>query len=166
MTETPIVETGRGFAARLKRTRLAVRATMTLERLWPLMLPSIVIVSLFVSLSWLGLFRILPDAARLILAVLFAAAAIAALYPLRFFRRPDSAEIDRRIERANELMHTPVQVQTDRPTGKDDAFSRALWREHQRRMAEKLAQVKGDLPRTTVPERDPWALRAAAACSS
>ncbi len=163
MTETPIVETGRGFAARLKRTRLAVRATMTLERLWPLMLPSIVIVSLFVSLSWLGLFRILPDAARLILAVLFAAAAIAALYPLRFFRRPDSAEIDRRIERANELMHTPVQVQTDRLTGKDDDFSRALWREHQRRMAEKLAQVKGDLPRTTVPERDPWALRAAVA---
>ena len=163
MTETPIVDTGRGFAARLKRTRFATRAAMTLERLWPLVLPLVVVVSLFLSLSWLGLFRILPDMLRLVLTVAFAAAAIAALFPLRFFRQPGPAEVDRRIEHANQLEHTPVLVQTDRLTGKEDDFSQALWREHQRRMAEKLGQVGSDLPRTTVPERDPWALRAAAA---
>src|SRR5690606_26756854 len=44
-----------------------------------------------------------------------------------------------------------------------DRFSDALWREHQRRMAEKLSQLHGDLPNTNIPERDPFALRAAAA---
>ena len=163
MTETPIVDTGRGFAARLKRTRFATRAAMTLERLWPLVLPLIVVVSLFLSLSWLGLFRILPDMLRLVLTVAFAAAAIAALYPLRFFRRPDRPRLTAASSAPTQLEHTPVLVQTDRLTGKEDDFSQALWREHQRRMAEKLGQVGSDLPRTTVPERDPWALRAAAA---
>ena len=136
---------------------------MMLERLWPLALPFVVIVSLFLSLSWLGVFREVADAVRLPLAVLFAGGALAALYPLRFFRSPTTAEIDRRIERANQLPHTPVLVQTDRLTGKDDSFGQALWQEHQRRMAERLGSMHGDLPRTTVPERDPWALRAVAA---
>lgn len=163
MPETPTVSTDRGFSGRLRRTRFITRAAVTLERLWPLALPFIIVVSLFLSLSWMGLFRIMPDVARLALAALFAGAAIAALYPLRFFRRPTTAEIDRRIERANALPHTPVLVQTDRLTGKDDSFGRALWQEHQRRMAEKLGNMRGDLPSTTVPERDPWAFRAAVA---
>ena len=54
-------------------------------------------------------------------------------------------------------------VQTDRPSGQGGAFAEALWREHQRRMAASLGGVGGDLPRTRVPERDPWGLRAAAA---
>ena len=136
---------------------------MVLERLWPLILPPIVIVSLFLSLSWLGLFRVMPDTARLAVSALFAASFFAALYPLRFFRLPISAEVDRRIERANALEHTPVLVQTDRLAGREDGFSTALWREHQRRMAERLGNVAGDLPRTSIPERDPWALRAVVA---
>ena len=89
--------------------------------------------------------------------------ALAALYPLRFFRRPTLVEIDRRIERANRLEHNPVSVQSDRPSGRHGIFADALWREHQKRMAEQLAAVSGDLPHTRVPERDPWALRAAVA---
>ena len=58
--------------------------------------------------------------------------AVAALYPLRFFRLPRNDEIDRRIERANLLEHTPVRVQTDRPAGDAAAFGQALWREHQK----------------------------------
>src|SRR5690606_35823106 len=47
--------------------------------------------------------------------------------------------------------------------GRPSPFSDALWREHQRRMAARLEGVGGDLPRTGVPERDPWGVRAAAA---
>ena len=36
---------------------------MTLERGWPLVLPLLIVASLFLSLSWLGVFRLLPDAA-------------------------------------------------------------------------------------------------------
>ncbi|MBU2405758.1 MAG: DUF4175 domain-containing protein, partial [Alphaproteobacteria bacterium] len=135
---------------------------MTVERGWPLILPFLVVASLFLSLSWLGVFRVVPDAARLVLMVILAAGAVAALVPLRLFRRPTAAEIDRRIERANRLPHTPVLVQADRPSGRDTAFSDALWREHQRRMAASLDGLVGDMPRTRVPERDPWGLRAVA----
>ncbi|MBA3447919.1 MAG: TIGR02302 family protein [Pseudaminobacter sp.] len=163
MTQTPAGHDGRGFAGRLARTRLAVRATMLVERGWPLVLPLIVVASLFFSFSWLGLFRIMPDTARLVAMAALALAALAALYPLRFFKKPSVLEIDRRIEQANDLKHTPVMVQTDRPSGKETNFSKALWREHQKRMAESLGKVGGDLPRTRVPERDPWGFRAAAA---
>jgi uncharacterized protein (TIGR02302 family) len=163
MTEPTRPALHRSIAAGLGRTRLAIATAMIVERGWPLVLPLIVIASLFVSLSWLGLFRLLPDMARLGLAVTFVAAALASLYPLRFFRLPSWAEIDSRLERANQLLHTPVQVQTDKPSGKPDSFADALWREHQKRMAERLGTLGGDLPRTQVPERDPWALRAAAA---
>ncbi|MFN3766353.1 MAG: DUF4175 family protein, partial [Aliihoeflea sp.] len=67
----------------LRRTRAATRATMLVERLWPLVLPLVIAITLFVSLSWLGVFRILPDWPRLGLMALFAIAALAALWPLR-----------------------------------------------------------------------------------
>ncbi len=163
MTETTLASSDQNFTGRLGRTRLAVRAAMTVERGWPLLLPLLVVLDLFLSLSWLGVFRALPDSARLATIAAMALAALAALYPLRFFRTPSADEIDRRIERANDLAHTPVLVQSDRPSGNQSAFSEALWREHQRRMAAGLGSLGGDLPRPRIPDRDPWGLRAAAA---
>ena len=160
-----------GLTVRLARTRFAVRATMIVERGWPLLLPFLVVASVFLSLAWLGLFRALPDLIRLAIVALFGVAAIAALYPLRSYRHPSAQEIDRRIERANRLAHTPVLVQSDKLASGDgppmdakgDAFAKALWAEHQRRMAASLRGVGGDYPDTRVPERDPWGLRAVAA---
>ena len=163
MTETTIVSDSHAHFGRLARTRLATRAAMFVERLWPLLLPVLLVAAMFLSLSWLGLFRLLPDLLRLVIGAGFAIGALAALYPLRLFRRPTAVEIDRRIERANRLEHNPVSVQSDRPGGRHSVFADALWREHQKRMAEQLAAVSGDLPHTRVPERDPWALRAAVA---
>ncbi|TIV69860.1 MAG: DUF4175 domain-containing protein, partial [Mesorhizobium sp.] len=159
MTE-PISSGERGLAGRLALSRLATRASMILERGWPLLLPLAVVASLFLSVSWLGLFQRLPDLARIGLLILFAISALAALYPLRFFRIPSAAEVDRRIEAANELLHSPVQVQTDRPSGAESLFSQALWREHQKRMAERLSSLGADRPRTSVPDHDRWGLRA------
>ncbi len=148
---------------RLRRARFGTWIATIVERLWPLLLPLVIVASLFVSASWFGLFRIVPDMARMALLGVVALAAVASLYPLRFFRRPRAAEIDRRIERANELQHAPVTTQNDRPAGGDGGFAGALWREHQRRMAELLANVAGDMPHSRLPERDPWGLRAVAA---
>ncbi len=163
MTERPAVSNDRILNARLAVSRLAAAAVMVVERGWPLVLPLVIVVSLFLSVSWLGLFARLPDAVRIGVVAVFALAALAALYPLRFFRLPGAAEIDRRIETANALEHEPIRAQTDRPSGHETVFSQALWREHQRRMAARLHELGADLPRTRVPERDPWGLRAAAA---
>lgn len=163
MTQRPTFSSDRGLAGRLALSRLATRASIMVERGWPLLLPLVIVASLFLSISWLGLFSRLPDMARVGLVAAFAIAALAALYPLRFFRLPGAGEIDRRIEAANQLLHSPVLVQTDRPSGRESSFSQALWREHQKRMAGKLDNLGADLPRTRVPERDPWGLRAVAA---
>jgi uncharacterized protein (TIGR02302 family) len=152
------------FSRRLTRTRFATHAAMVIERLWPLVLPLLVALSLFASLSWFGAFRVMPDAMRFGILAAFAVAAVASLSLLRFYRPPRVEDVDRRIEAANALLHTPLRAQTDRPAGKQqDGFSDALWREHQKRMAERLDGLGGDLPRTGVPQRDPFALRAAAA---
>ena len=129
MTLSPAHNTVQGFAARLARTRTGVRAVMVIERAWPLVLPLVIVASLFLSLSWLGVFRVLPDAGRLAVMAVLGVAAIGALYPLRFYRHPSADEVDRRIERANRLDHTPVRAQNDRPSGKENAFADALWRE-------------------------------------
>lgn len=162
MTERPTSSGDRGLAGRLALSRLATRVSMVVERGWPLLLPLTMVASLFLSVSWLGLFSLLPDPARIGLLAAFAISGFAALYPLRFFRLPSAAEIDRRIEAANGLLHSPVLVQTDRPSGRDSIFSQALWREHQKRMAERLGNLGADRPRTRVPERDRWGLRAVA----
>ncbi|MDG4880866.1 TIGR02302 family protein [Mesorhizobium sp. WSM4884] len=160
MTERPISSGVRGLAGRLALSRLATRTSMIFERGWPLLLPLAVVAGLFLSVSWLGLFQRLPDLARIGLLILFSISALAALYPLRFFRIPSAAEVDRRIEAANELLHSPVQVQTDRPSGAESLFSQALWREHQKRMAERLSSLGADRPRSSVPDYDRWGLRA------
>ncbi|RWM07221.1 TIGR02302 family protein [Mesorhizobium sp.] len=160
MTERAISSSERGLAGRLALSRLATRASMTFERGWPLLLPLAIAAALFFSISWLGLFQRLPDPVRIGLLILFAVSALAAFYPLRFFRMPSAAEVDRRIEAANELLHSPVQAQTDRPSGAESVFSQALWREHQKRMAERLSSLGADRPRTSVPDYDRWGLRA------
>lgn len=154
----------RGLGARLSRTRAVVWTVIAVERLWPLFLPIAVIISLFLSLSWLGVFRLLPDWGRFALLGVLALGLLASLVPFRKFRLPSSPDVDRRIETANRLEHAPLLTQTDRlAAAADDPFARALWLEHQKRMAERLSRLQGDLPRTDIPERDPYALRAAAA---
>ncbi len=152
-----------GAAGRLSGVRFATAAAIVFERLWPVLLPLLVVAALFASLAWFGLFRTMPDWLRFSTLGLLGAGALAALYPLRGFAWPKRAEIDRRIERRNELQHTPILVQADRLAHAADPFADALWREHQKRMAGRLGDLSGDLPRTGVPERDPWGLRAVAA---
>ncbi|MEO3389299.1 TIGR02302 family protein [Mesorhizobium sp. CAU 1741] len=153
-----------GFLARLGRTRSTVRAAIVTERLWPLVLPIVIVVSLYFSLSWLGVFRVLPDWARMALLAFLVIGFLASLYPLLRFRSPTASEIDRRIERANRLEHAPVRTQADTLSStSQDPFARALWSEHQKRMAARLDRLSGDMPRARVPERDPWGLRAVAA---
>ena len=148
---------------RLRRTRSYAFAAMVLGRLWPLILPFLIVLALYFSASWFGVFRAIPDWARIGLAATFGLAGAAALWPLKWFRRPAAAEIDRRIEDVNRLTHTPVQAQSDRLAGKRDPFAEALWREHQQRIAENLGDLTAGLPRTRIPERDPWGARAVVA---
>lgn len=150
-----------GEGAALRRLRLQSFLTISFERLWPLVLPLILLIALFASLSWLGLFALMPRWLHLGVLGLFALAALVALYlPFRF-RLPDEDAITARIEDVNGLIHEPLAVQTGQmATGNNDPFAVALWREHKRRMAERLKNLQSGVPRPHIPERDPFALRA------
>ncbi len=147
--------------AKLARTRGSARLAISFERIWPRLLPALLTLGLFAVVAWIGLLRLMPDWGRLGLVALFGVAFAFSLYPLRFFRSPEEAEIDRRIEASNNLTHSPLLVQSDQPAVDGGPFSRALWREHQARMEAQLKGLRGVAPRPRVPERDPWGLRAA-----
>jgi uncharacterized protein (TIGR02302 family) len=150
-----------GEGAALRRLHLQSFLTIGFERLWPLVLPLILLAALFASLSWLGLFALMPRWLHLGVLGLFALAALVALYlPFRF-RLPDEDAITARIEDVNGLIHEPLAVQTGQmATGSNDPFAVALWQEHKRRMAERLKNLQSGVPRPHIPERDPFALRA------
>ena len=116
MTETNAAENELSLTARLARTRLAVRAAMIVERGWPLVLPLLLVVCLFLSLSWLGVFRIMPDMVRLAAMIALGIAALAALYPLRFYRQPTVGR-DRPPHRARQQARSTRRCWS-RPTGR------------------------------------------------
>ena len=150
-----------GESAALRRLRLRTFLSIGFERFWPLILPLILLVGLFASLSWLGLFGMMPRWLHIGVLALFGLAGLIALYlPFRF-RPPTERDVTRRIEAINGLIHEPLSVQTGHmATGEHDPFAVALWHEHQRRMADRLQNLQSGLPYTRIPERDPFGIRA------
>lgn len=148
----------------LAKTRFLAWLAEFWEIFWPRILPLTLVLCLFLTFSWLGMWPQLPDSARIALLVLFGMAGIAALYPLGGLEIPSRARINTRIENRSHLEHRPVTAQEDRLTksagAEDDAFARALWREHQRRMAHSLDHLRAGTPVPKVAARDPYALRA------
>ena len=133
------------------------------ERLWPLLLPLFCMVSLFLAVSWLGLWGQLPETARLIFVTLFGLGTVACLWPLRRFTIPTLEEIDHRIESRSGLNHRPLTSVTDKladVSGSTDSLARALWQEHQSRMAQQLHTLSAGIPSPSVAKKDPLALRA------
>ncbi len=150
-----------GREAALRRLHLSAFLSIAFERLWPLVLPLILLLALFASFGWLGLFALMPRWLHIVILAVFALASLIAIYlPFRF-RLPHEKDIVARIEAVNGLVHEPLAVQTGNiATDTHDPFAVALWREHQKRMAERLRNLQSGLPRPRVSERDPLGLRA------
>ncbi|MEI4484455.1 MULTISPECIES: TIGR02302 family protein [unclassified Phyllobacterium] len=148
----------------IDRLRLSAWLMIALERLWPLLLPLLLVISVFLSVAWFGLFRLMPDLARQALLALFLLSIPVCVYLLLKFRLPRPSEITQRLENVNELAHQPITVQTEElAANSTDPFAQALWSEHRKRMATRIANLQSGLPQTRIAERDPWALRGVAA---
>lgn len=146
--------------ARLVATkRFLARAVLVSEQLLPMLLPMACVAALYVSASWFGLFRILPAVPRLALLGIFIVASVASLLPFRRLRWPTAVDADRLLEERNGLPHQPVAVQEDEPAF-ETPFARALWHEHQTRMARRIASLDAGMPRPDIASHDPYALRA------
>ncbi|WP_430255206.1 TIGR02302 family protein [Neorhizobium sp. DAR64872/K0K18] len=152
-------ETHPALARRVALKRSFARFVLFSERLLPKLLAPLAVVALFFSVSWFGLFRVTPDLLRWILLGFFTFAFLTSLLPLARLRWPDAADADRLLEDRNGLPHQPVAVQEDQPAF-ETPFARALWKEHQIRMAERIAALDTGMPRPDIASHDRFALRA------
>lgn len=138
--------------------RLFARLVLVSEQLLPRLLLPACILALFLSAAWFGIFRVAPDILHFLMLAAFVVGFAISLYPLRRMRWPTIGEADRLLEERNGLAHQPVTVQEDEPA-LDTPFARALWREHQTRMAERIAALDAGLPRPDIARYDRFALR-------
>ncbi len=147
------------LARRVALKRSLARFVLFLERLAPLLLTPLAVIALFLATAWFGLFRQMPDLMRWIAFGLFVFAFLSSILPLGRLRWPTPPEADRLLEERNNLPHQPVAVQEEEPAF-DTPIARALWKEHQLRMARRIAALDAGLPKPDIARHDRFALRA------
>lgn len=147
------------LARRVASKRLIAKLVIVSERIAPKTLLPLSVAALFVSLSWFGLYRQMPDVLRLAIVFVLIFAFISSLLPIARLKWPTKDEASRLLEERNGLAHQPVGVQEDEPAF-DTPFARALWKEHQLRMAKRIAELDAGPPRPDIARQDPMALRA------
>lgn len=135
--------------------------TILWERLWPALASLAVAIGIFLSVSWAGLWLVLPPMGRAIalfvLTVLIAVAAV----PLFRFRLPSTFDGLRRLDRGSGLRHRPATALADElAAGEQDQVSRALWRAHVEQALRAANALKVGTPRPKLYLLDPVAIRA------
>lgn len=146
--------------ARLKLSQALDRATWAIawERVWPHLARLLTLAGLFLTVSWAGLWLALPSLARTAGLVLFAAAAVAALWPLIRLRWPTRTDALGRLDRGTGIRHRPATALTDTVTTKDP-IALALWQESRARTLASLTRIRAGLPSPQLAIHDPWAVR-------
>ncbi len=150
----------RSVGARIARAIGRARLAITWERLWPRLIPALLVAAAFLIVSWFGLWEMLPEFGRIIFLVLFGIAVLVALAPLFGVRMPGREMALARVETATGAPHRPATAFGDRlATGQDDPVARALWARNRERLLASLGRLRAGTPSPGVPRRDPYALR-------
>ncbi|MBF0334914.1 MAG: DUF4175 family protein [Alphaproteobacteria bacterium] len=137
------------------------RLALGWESFWRAAWPLACVAGLFGTLAVLDALPSLPPRLHaLALLAFFVAFAVLGWRGLRRFKWPGVPEALRRLERDSGLDHRPLATLDDRPASTDED-GLALWAEHRRRAAARIASLKVALPSPGVPAEDPYALRAA-----
>jgi uncharacterized protein (TIGR02302 family) len=146
--------------ARLKLSQALERATWAIawERVWPHLARLLTLAGLFLTVSWAGLWLALPSLARAAGLALFAAAAVAALWPLIRFRWPTRTEALGRLDRGTGIRHRPATALSDTVATRDP-IALALWQESRARTLASLTRIRAGLPSPRLAIHDPWAVR-------
>ncbi len=149
---------GQGGRPGFLPARLSAWFSIAVERFWPLVLGLSGLVGLFLILAWTGSFAAMPAPARIAVLAALCIAALGVAWRCRRLRLPGAGAVTARVEEASRLANQPLRAQEERALG-DDPVAMALWRIHQRRMAERLTGLTGGLPNTRTERLDPYGLR-------
>lgn len=147
-------------ASRLQLTQAVQRAEYAIawERSWPHLARLLTVAGLFLVVSWAGLWLPLPFLARAIGLGLFVALALAALFPLAWFRWPSRQEALSRLDRGTGVRHRPATTLTD-TLETQDPVALALWQAQRERTLASIKRIRAGLPSPRLAIHDPWALR-------
>ena len=147
--------------SRLRLTQALRRAQYAIawERGWPHLARVLTVAGLFLAVSWAGLWLALPFLARAIGLGLFAALALAALFPVVWFRWPSRQEALTRLDRGTGIRHRPATALTD-TLATQDPVALALWQAQRERTLASIKRIRAGLPSPRLAIHDPWALRA------
>jgi uncharacterized protein (TIGR02302 family) len=148
-------------ASRLQLAQAVRRAEYAIawERIWPHLARLCTVAGLFLAVSWAGLWLALPFAARAIGLGVFVALALAALFPLLWFRWPSRLEALNRLDRGTGIRHRPATALTDTLV-MQDPVALALWQAQRERTLASIKRIRAGLPSPRLAIHDPWALRA------
>ncbi|MFZ1425140.1 MAG: TIGR02302 family protein, partial [Geminicoccaceae bacterium] len=149
----------RSFRIRLLLARLVV----SFERLWPAMWPSLAVVGSFVVLSLFGLWLSLPLWLHVPLLAMFFGLLGWTLWRARLKLRVVGRDAGlARLEQDSGVTHQPLRALDDTlPSDFVDPATRRLWALHRQRLIDSLERLRLAPPKSDLPRRDPWALRAA-----
>ncbi|MDJ0930624.1 TIGR02302 family protein [Breoghania sp.] len=148
------------FERRLDRALALACSALFWERLWPVAYRVLMVGGLFLALSWLGLWWILPSWLRWIGVVAFLGALAYEAWPGLKLRWPTRAEGIARLEEVGHYRHHPLAALKDHlVTDKNDPTVCALWRAHRARALKALTALKPGWPHPQAFRNDPWALR-------
>jgi uncharacterized protein (TIGR02302 family) len=148
-------------ASRLHLTQAVQRAKFAIawEQAWPALARLLTVAGLFLVASWGGLWLVLPPIGRAAGLALFAALALAALFPLFKFRWPGRDQALGRLDRGSGIRHRPATTLTDTLASRDPV-AQALWQAQRERTLASLKCIRAGLPSPKLTIHDPWALRA------
>ncbi len=150
-------------ASRLEGLLGRAKLIIGFERLWPSAVSAAFVIGLFVAVSWLGLWLLVPVWARIAgVAGFVAALAVPVAMAVRA-RLGTREEALARLDRDSGRKHRPFSSSQDRlADARADPLTHALWALHRRRTAEAAAGVRLAPPSPRLVDRDVYALRALA----
>jgi uncharacterized protein (TIGR02302 family) len=147
---------GPNLSALLLRARLA----LFWEGAWPWAATAISVATVFLAVSWFGLWDALPPLGRMSGVALFALAFLAALSPIVRAALPSRQAALARLDRESGIAHRPATSLDDRLSAtSDDPLTRALWKAHAEKLAADARRLKAGAPAPKLAARDPYALR-------
>ncbi|MEP0519015.1 MAG: TIGR02302 family protein [Hyphomicrobiales bacterium] len=151
-----------GLSQRISNLVRRAKLVLFWEVLWPAFLPLLGVVSVFLIISWFGLWLGLPTAWRYVGLALFVIAGCVAAWPLMKVRFADKDQALKRIEDVSGVSHRPLSSFEDSPAdiASDEASGSRLWEAHQTRLLNSIERLRTGTPRPTAHRVDPFQLRA------
>lgn len=138
------------------------RYALALEEIWPRCWYPIGVAGLFILLSLLDVWRMLPPLWHQIILGVFGFLLLVSLIPLARISWPSREHAIRRLERRSGVPHRPASTYDDTLSDTiSSSTSQRLWQIHRQRLAQSFKKLRPGIPKPRIERYDPFALRAA-----